>query len=106
MENAQIEQFVVTPANTASTRWERLIRRFDNFVLAKGLTDDTRIKAMTLDHAGETAFELSESVGVLDTDSGHIRCCERKTDCVFYTQTQHRIRYFRISVDTANVRWR
>ena len=69
MENAQIEQFEVTPADTASTRWERWVRRFDNFVVAKGITNDTRIKAMMLHHAGETVFELSESVGVLDTDT-------------------------------------
>ena len=66
MENAQIEQFEVTPADTASTRWERWVRRFDNFVVAKGITNDTRIKAMMLHHAGETVFELSESVGVLE----------------------------------------
>ena len=69
MENAQIEQFEVTPADTASTRWERWVRRFDNFVVAKGITTDTRMKAMMLHHAGETVFELSESVGVLDTDT-------------------------------------
>ena len=68
MEKAQIEQFEVTPADTASTRWDRWVRRFDNFVLAKGLNDDTCIKAMKLHHAGETVFELSASVGVLDTD--------------------------------------
>ena len=51
------------------THWERWVRSFDNFVVAKGITNDTRIKAMMLHHAGETAFELSESVGVLDTDT-------------------------------------
>ena len=45
------------------------MRRFDNFVLAEGLTDDTRIQAMMLHHAGETVFEMTESVGVLDTDT-------------------------------------
>ena len=45
------------------------MRRFDNFVVAKGINNDTRIKAMMLHHAGETVFELSESVGVLDTDT-------------------------------------
>ena len=44
------------------------MRRFYNFVLAKGLNDDTRIKALMLHHAGETVFELSESVHFLDTD--------------------------------------
>ena len=66
MENAQIEQFEVTPVDTASTRW---VRRFYNFVVAKGITDDTRKKAMMLHHAGETIFELSESVGGLDADT-------------------------------------
>ena len=83
MENAQIEQFEVTPADTASTRcrWERWVRRFDNFVVAKGITNDTRIKAMMLHHAGETVFELSESVGVLDTDT--------------YAVTREKLRYGR-----------
>ena len=69
MENAQIEQFEIEPVDTASTRWERWVRRFDNFVVAKGINNDTRITAMMLHHAGETVFELSESVGVLDTDT-------------------------------------
>ena len=69
MENAQIETFEIEPVDTASTRWDRWVRRFDNFVVAKGITNDTRIKAMMLHHAGETVFELSESVGVLDTDT-------------------------------------
>ena len=69
MENAQIETFEIEPVDTASTRWERWVRRFDNFVVAKGITNDTRIKAMMLHHAGENVFELSESVGVLDTDT-------------------------------------
>ena len=69
MENAQIATFEIEPVDTASTRWERWLRRFDNFVVAKGIDNDTRIKAMMLHHAGETVFELSESVGVLDTDT-------------------------------------
>ena len=36
--------------------------------MAKGINDDTRIQAIMLNHAGETVFELSESVEVLDTD--------------------------------------
>ena len=69
MENAQIETFEIEPVDTASTRWERWVRRFANFVVAKGINNDARIKAMMLHHAGETVFELSESVGVLDTDT-------------------------------------
>ena len=45
------------------------MRRFDHFVVAKGINNDTRIKEMMLHQAGETVFELSESVGVLDTDT-------------------------------------
>ena len=69
MENAQIQQIEVTPADAACTRWERWVRRFENFVLAKGINDDAYIKAMMLHHTGETVVELSESVGVLDTDT-------------------------------------
>ena len=74
--------------------------------MATGINDDTRIKAMMLDHAGETVFELGESVEVIDTDTlWGLHFCERETDRVFYTQAQHRIRDFRISADTATVRW-
>ena len=57
------------PAPVSPTHWERWVRSFDNFVVAKGITNDTHIKAMMLHHACETVFELSEWVGVLDTDT-------------------------------------
>ena len=58
MKNAHIETFEIETVDTASTRWERWVRRFDNFVVAKGINNDTRIKAMMLHHAGDTVFEL------------------------------------------------
>ena len=35
------ETFEIEPVDTASTRWERWVRRFDNFVVAKGINNDT-----------------------------------------------------------------
>ena len=103
MENAQIETFEIEPVDTASTRWERWVRRFDNFVVAKGITNDTRIKAMMLHHAGETVFELSESVGVLDTDTYAV--AREKIDRLFQPEAQHGIRDFRVPADPATARW-
>ena len=39
------------------------------YVVVKGINDDTRVKAVTLHHAGGTVFELSESAVVLDMDT-------------------------------------
>lgn len=69
MENTGFEPFAITPADSASARWERWIRRFDNFVVARDIDDDRRKKAMLLHYAGEAVFELSESVGVVDSDN-------------------------------------
>ena len=37
--------------------------------MAKDIVDDKRLKAMMLHYAGESVFELSESVGVISSDS-------------------------------------
>ena len=105
MENAQIETFEIEPVDTASTRWDRWVRRFDNFVVAKGINNDTRIKAMMLHHAGETVFELSESVGVLDTDTYAV--AREKLTAYFSPRrnSQHGIRDFRVPADPATARW-
>ena len=76
MENASTEQFSIAPADSSSARWERWLRRFHNFVVAKDIVDDKRVKAMMLQYAGEAVFELSEFVGVLSSD-GHDQTKEK-----------------------------
>ena len=89
MENAQIETYEIEPVDTASTRWERWVRRFDNFVVAKGINNDTRIKAMMLGPTPRRGNCLrTERVG-RGPRHGHLRCCERKTDSLFHTEAQH-----------------
>ena len=61
--------FSIEPTDSASTRWERWLRRFDNFVMARDIATDARQKAMRLHYAGEAVFDLSEAVGVIPTDN-------------------------------------
>ena len=56
-------------SDSASTRWERWLRRFDNFVVARDIVTGARQKAMLLHYAGEAVFDLSEAVGVIPTDN-------------------------------------
>ena len=66
MENEHLKHFSPDPAETAAARWDRWLKRLENFVQAKGITDEDRKKAMLLHFAGEEVFELSDSLGVQD----------------------------------------
>ena len=61
--------FSIEPTDSASVRWERWLRRFDNFVVARDIATNARQKAMLLHYAGEAVFDLSEAVGVVPTDN-------------------------------------
>ncbi|KAK6169529.1 hypothetical protein SNE40_020568 [Patella caerulea] len=63
-----LPSFNLELADNAGTRWEKWVRRFDNFLIAKDVKADARKKAMLLHLAGEEVFDLSESVGVADGD--------------------------------------
>ena len=67
METETLPPFSIEPTDSASTRWERWLRRFDNFVVARDIVTDARQKAMLLHYAGEAVFDLSEAVGVIPT---------------------------------------
>ena len=56
MELEGLPPFALNPADNVSTRWERWIRRLDNFLVAKTITDDDRKRAMLLHYAGEDVF--------------------------------------------------
>ena len=62
METETLPLFSIEPTDSASTRWERWLRRFDNFVVARDIVTDARQKAMLLQYAGEAVFDLSEAV--------------------------------------------
>ena len=69
METEILPPFSIEPTDSASTRWERWLRCFDNFVVARDIATDARQKAMLLHYAGEAVFDLSEAVGVVPTDN-------------------------------------
>ncbi|XP_033110746.1 uncharacterized protein LOC117111846 [Anneissia japonica] len=61
MEKTPIPPFKTEPTETAPGRWERWLKRFDNFLIAKAITDDVRKRAMLLHLGGDDVFEISES---------------------------------------------
>ena len=69
METEILPPFSIEPTDSASTRWKRWQRRFDNFVVARDIATDARQKAMLLHYAGEAVFDLSEAEGVIPTDN-------------------------------------
>ena len=69
MEPEILAPFSIEPTDSASVRWERWLRRFDNFVVARDIANNARQKAMLLHYAGEAVFDLSEEVGVVPTDN-------------------------------------
>ena len=50
-------------------RWDRWLKRFVNFTVAKRITNDPQKKAMLLHYAGEEVFALGESLGIVDETS-------------------------------------
>ena len=69
MEHEGLQPFSLEPTDSASSRWERWVRRFDNFLVAKNIDDMDRAKALLLHYAGEDVFDLSEALGVVAADS-------------------------------------
>ena len=45
---ADIAVFALEPTDNAGQRWESWVRRFENYVVAKNIQNDKRIKAMLL----------------------------------------------------------
>lgn len=69
MDNETLKPFSPSPAETAAARWERWLRRLENFIKAKGITNEGRKQAMLLHYAGEEVFDLSESLGITATST-------------------------------------
>ncbi|KAK9680245.1 hypothetical protein QE152_g39248 [Popillia japonica] len=42
----------------SGARWQKWLRRFNNFLIATGITDDTRMEAMILHCLGEETFDI------------------------------------------------
>ncbi|XP_077869380.1 uncharacterized protein LOC144360591 [Saccoglossus kowalevskii] len=56
--NDALKPFNPIPPETATVRWERWIARFDNYLVAKNITQDARKRALLLHLAGEEVFEI------------------------------------------------
>ncbi|XP_013385929.1 uncharacterized protein K02A2.6-like [Lingula anatina] len=65
---ATFPAFSTTPTENAGIRWEKWIKRLDNFIVSENITIDAQKKALLLHLAGEEVFELSETIGVVDDD--------------------------------------
>ena len=75
MDRDSVPPFETEPAGTTATRWDRWVKRFDNYLVAKDIVDDVRKRAMLLHLAGGDFFDISET---LDTDSDTYQQLKRK----------------------------
>ena len=69
MEHEGLPAFQLLPADYVAARRERWLARLENFLVVKDVTNGKRQKAMLLHYSGDAVFEISESVGVRDSDS-------------------------------------
>ena len=74
MERDILAPFSIEPTDSASVRWERWLRRFDNFVVARDIATNARQKAMLLHYAGEAVFDLGEAVGIVYVHNSFFLC--------------------------------
>ena len=58
-----LELFSPDPWHTVSTRWDRWLKRFENYVLARGIKEDIRKRAMLLHCVGEDVHMRFETLG-------------------------------------------
>ncbi|XP_077869854.1 uncharacterized protein LOC144362502 [Saccoglossus kowalevskii] len=56
--NDALKPFNPIPPETATVRWERWIARFDNYLVAKNITQDARKRAFLFHLAGKEVFEI------------------------------------------------
>ena len=64
LANLSLAPFNPEPHDSCATRWDRWLKRFNNFVVAKDITDDKRKQAMLLHYGGEEVFEIHEALSV------------------------------------------
>ena len=86
MESDTLPPLQMEPQETAAPRWERWLRRLDNFLLARDITADGRKRALMLHYVGEEVFDLSGSIGVTNEDT--FEEARRKLSDFFYPETQ------------------
>ena len=62
--NLSLPPFNPEPHDSCATRWDRWLKRFNNFVVAKNIEEDKRKQAMLLHYGGEEVFEIHEALSV------------------------------------------
>ena len=58
LEPTSLGIFDVVEATSAGVRWKKYVARFENMMEAHEITDDKRMKALLLHHAGEEIFNI------------------------------------------------
>ena len=65
--------FDISDDQNASIRWKKWIQRFENFIIALDVKDDTRKRAMLLHYAGEGVQDIFDTL----TDTGEAKDYKR-----------------------------
>jgi hypothetical protein len=65
-ESVTLPPFNPEPQETASVRWECWLKRFQNFLVAKGIDNAAQQHAMLLHYGGEEVFEIAEALAPVD----------------------------------------
>ena len=89
MEQEGLPPFANEPSETAAGRWERWLKRFTNYIVARDISDETRTKAMLLHYVGEEVFELAESLGIND----HTSLADTKATLLGYFAPRRNVEY-------------
>ena len=101
MDLDSVPPFETEPAGTTATRWDRWVKRFENYLVAKDIVDDVRKRAMLLNLAGGDIFDISET---LDTDSDTYQQLKRKLTEFFAPKqnTEYEVYVFRQATQQPN----
>lgn len=71
-----IETFNVH-SNNVGIRWQKWIKRFDNFLIASGITDNERKQAMLLHCVGDEVFDIFNSLPDPTNSAVNMTCYEK-----------------------------
>ena len=81
---------------TVSQRWKKWKSRFENFLVANNITNNTRKRALLLHHAGERVYDIFETLEGTAESNDYNAAIEKLTE-YFSPQknTEHQILMFR-----------
>ena len=83
-------KFDVADQSSVGQRWKKWVQRFENFVLAMGITRDDRKRAMMLHYSGEDVYNIFDTL----TDTGDVNAYETaKTKLEEHFNPQKNVEY-------------